>query len=53
VAAAAVRRGFVQHGVHTVKMVGGNVEVTVDQEFNIELVGPAVMVYEARGINLV
>jgi diaminopimelate epimerase len=48
VAAAAVRRGFVTHGQLTVTMVGGSVEVTVDDAYDIELVGPAQMVYEGR-----
>jgi diaminopimelate epimerase len=52
VAAAAVRRGFVPHGVLTIAMVGGNVEVTVDQSFEVELLGPAVVVYEGKVINL-
>jgi diaminopimelate epimerase len=52
VAAAAVRRGSVPHGSHTVRMLGGNVEVTVDQNFEVELLGPAVMVYEGKLINV-
>lgn len=48
VAAAAVRRGFVQPGQFIVQMVGGSVEVTVAQDYDIELLGPAQIVYEAR-----
>lgn len=48
VAAAAVRRGFVQPGQFVVQMVGGNVEVTVSPDYDIELLGPAQIVYEAR-----
>jgi diaminopimelate epimerase len=51
VAAAAVRRGFVPYGGLAVGMVGGSVEVTVDQAFNVELLGPAQMVYEGKMIN--
>jgi diaminopimelate epimerase len=46
VAAAAVRRGFVQPGPFVVQMRGGSVEVTVDDEFEVELLGPAQIVYE-------
>jgi diaminopimelate epimerase len=45
VAAAAVHRGFVQPGQFIVNMEGGNVEVTVSGNFDIELLGPAGMVY--------
>jgi diaminopimelate epimerase len=45
VAAAAVRRGFVQPGQFIVQMLGGSVEVTVSPEYDIELLGPAQMVY--------
>jgi diaminopimelate epimerase len=48
VAAAAVRRGFLPHGQHIVQMPGGSVEVTVDDTYRIELLGPAQMVYEGR-----
>lgn len=48
VAAAAVRRGFVQPGQFVVQMEGGSVEVTVTPEYDIELLGPAQMVYEGR-----
>jgi diaminopimelate epimerase len=50
VAAAAVRRGFVPHGPLIVNMPGGSVEVTVDDAFEVELLGPAQMVYEGRMI---
>jgi hypothetical protein len=29
-------------------MLGGNAQVTVDENYGIELVGPAQIVYEAR-----
>jgi diaminopimelate epimerase len=48
VTAAAVRRGFITPGTHTVHMLGGNAQVTVDENYGIELVGPAQIVYEAR-----
>jgi diaminopimelate epimerase len=48
VAAAAVRRGFVQHGQFDVAMPGGHAEITVSQDYDIELLGPAQLVYEAR-----
>jgi diaminopimelate epimerase len=48
VAAAAVRRGFVEPGQFIVEMPGGSVEVTVATDWQIELLGPAQMVYEAR-----
>jgi diaminopimelate epimerase len=47
VAAAAVRRGFVPPGRFAVRMPGGHVEITVDEDYVIELLGPAQMVYEA------
>ena len=48
VASAAVRRGFVQPGQFVVQMAGGSVEVTVSEDFEVELLGPAQIVYEAR-----
>jgi diaminopimelate epimerase len=48
VAAAAVRRGFVEPGQFIVVMPGGEVEVTVSPDYEIELLGPAQMVYEGR-----
>jgi diaminopimelate epimerase len=48
VASAAVRRGFVEPGQFIVQMVGGTVEVTVSQDFEVELLGPAQIVYEAK-----
>lgn len=48
VAAAAVRRGFVQPGQFDVQMPGGHAEITVGQDYDIELLGPAQVVYEAR-----
>ena len=47
VAAAAVRRGFVQPGQFEVKMQGGSVQITVSPDFDVELLGPAQMVYSA------
>ncbi|HSJ11008.1 MAG TPA: diaminopimelate epimerase, partial [Longimicrobiales bacterium] len=46
VAAAAVRRGFVQPGQFIVQMEGGSVEITVGPDYQVELLGPAQMVYE-------
>jgi diaminopimelate epimerase len=48
VAAAAVRRGFVQPGQFDVQMQGGHAEITVSPDFDVELLGPAQVVYEAR-----
>jgi diaminopimelate epimerase len=48
VAAAAVRRGFVEPGQFIVEMPGGSVEVTVGADWQIELLGPAQMVYTAE-----
>jgi diaminopimelate epimerase len=48
VAAAAVRRGFVQPGQFDVQMEGGHAEITVSPDFDVELLGPAQVVYEAR-----
>jgi diaminopimelate epimerase len=48
VAAAAVRRGFVEPGQFVVQMVGGSVEVTVSPDYEVELLGPAQIVYEGR-----
>ncbi|MGH7463539.1 MAG: diaminopimelate epimerase [Longimicrobiales bacterium] len=48
VASAAVRRGFVEPGQFIVQMLGGSVEVTVSDDFNVELLGTSQMVYEAR-----
>jgi diaminopimelate epimerase len=48
VAAAAVRRGFVQPGQFIVQMQGGEAEITVSPDYQLELLGPAQMVYEAR-----
>jgi diaminopimelate epimerase len=47
VAAAAVRRGFVEPGQFVVQMPGGSVEITVSKEYDVELLGPAQMVYSA------
>ncbi|CAN5856872.1 diaminopimelate epimerase [soil metagenome] len=46
--AAAVRRGFVQPGQFDVQMPGGHAEITVSEDFEIELLGPAQMLYAAR-----
>lgn len=48
VTAAAVSRGDVQPGQFVVNMQGGSVEVTVSDDFDIELLGPAVMVYRGE-----
>jgi diaminopimelate epimerase len=48
VAAAAVSRGDVQPGQFVVNMQGGSVEVTVSDDFAVELLGPATMVYQAE-----
>src|SRR5690606_32983706 len=48
VASAAVRRGFVEPGQFIVQMQGGSVEVTVSEEYEVELLGPAQIVYEAK-----
>ena len=48
VAAAAVSRGEAQPGQFIVNMQGGSVEVTVSPEFDIELLGPASMVYRGE-----
>lgn len=48
VASAAVRRGFVEPGQFVVQMEGGSVEVTVSEDYQVELLGPAQIVYEAR-----
>lgn len=44
VAAAAVRRGFVQPGTFRVNMPGGHTEVTVNAAYDVILAGPAGMV---------
>lgn len=48
VAAAAVRRGLAAHGLITVRMPGGSVEIGVSEDYQIELLGPAVVVCEGR-----
>jgi diaminopimelate epimerase len=53
VAAAAVRRGFVEPGQFVVQMQGGSVEVTVSPEFDVELLGPAQIIYEGRLVDTV
>ncbi len=45
VAAAAVKRGFVQPGTFRVEMEGGHTEVEVSGDFAIRLLGPAGMVF--------
>jgi diaminopimelate epimerase len=47
VAAVAVRRGFVDGGPITVSMPGGSVSVKVGADYDVELLGPAQLVYEA------
>ncbi|HEX6135239.1 MAG TPA: diaminopimelate epimerase [Longimicrobiales bacterium] len=53
VTAAAVRRGFVQPGQFVVQMEGGTVEVTVSPDYDVELLGPAQMVYDGRMVDAV
>jgi len=53
VAAAAVRRGFVEPGQFVVQMQGGSVEVTVSPAFDVELLGPAQIIYEGRLVDAV
>jgi diaminopimelate epimerase len=53
VASAAVRRGFVEPGQFEVQMVGGSVEVTVSEKYDVELLGPAQIVYEGRLLDAV
>jgi diaminopimelate epimerase len=48
VAAAAVRRGFVQPGQFNIVMQGGEAEITVGEDFDVMLLGPAQIVYEGR-----
>ncbi|MEX0908077.1 MAG: diaminopimelate epimerase, partial [Gemmatimonadota bacterium] len=51
VAAAAVRRQLVVPGSVTIHMPGGSLNVTVSEDYEIEMVGPAQLVYEAEIIN--
>jgi diaminopimelate epimerase len=44
VAAAAVRRRFAEPGTFEVRMPGGSVEVEVDEEYRVRLLGPAQIV---------
>ena len=53
VASAAVRRGFVRPGQFVVQMMGGSVEVTVSDDYQVELLGPAQIVYEGRLLDAV
>jgi diaminopimelate epimerase len=48
VAAAAVRRGLAEPGHIVVRMLGGHVDVNVSDDFELELLGPAQMVYEGH-----
>lgn len=48
VAAAAVRRGLAPAGAFEARMPGGTAHVTVHPDFDIELRGPAQMVYTAE-----
>jgi diaminopimelate epimerase len=45
VAAAAVRRGFVQPGTFEVRMPGGSVEVEIADDYGVRLLGPAQIVF--------
>ncbi len=46
--ATAVRRGLAEPGTFEARMPGGSATVTVKDDFAIELVGPAQMIYEAE-----
>ncbi len=48
VAAAAVRRGFVQPGTFRVLMPGGHTEVEISPEYDVTLLGPAGMVFSGE-----
>lgn len=48
VAAAAVRRGFVDAGAFEVRMPGGSVEVEIGRAYEVNLRGPAQMVYSGE-----
>jgi diaminopimelate epimerase len=45
VVAAAVRRRFAEPGTFDVRMPGGSVEVEIDAEFQVRLLGPAQIVF--------
>ena len=45
--AAAVKRGLVEPGTFEARMPGGSAQVTVHDDFAIELRGPVQMIYEA------
>lgn len=47
-AAAAVRRGLLQPGQIEARMPGGSAQVSVRDDFSIELRGPAQLIYEAE-----
>jgi len=47
-AAAAVRRGFLQPGAVEVRMPGGNADIFVSESFDIQLRGPARMLFRAE-----
>lgn len=51
VAAAAVRRGLAGPGHIVVRMLGGFVDVNVSDDFELELLGPAQMVYEGHTLS--
>jgi diaminopimelate epimerase len=53
VAAAAVKRGFVQPGRFIVQMQGGEAEITVAEDYQLELLGPAQIIYEGRLVKAV
>jgi diaminopimelate epimerase len=53
VAAAAVKRGFVQPGTFIVGMAGGEAEITVAADYEVELLGPAQIIYEGRLVKAV
>ena len=48
VAAAAVKRAFVQPGTFRVNMPGGHTEVEISPDYDVKLLGPAGMVFEGE-----
>ncbi len=48
VAAAAVKRGFVQPGTFRIDMLGGHTEVEISPDYEVKLLGPAGMVFSGE-----
>jgi len=48
VAAAAVKRGFVQPGTFRIDMLGGHTEVEISADYDVKLLGPAGMVFSGE-----